>query len=166
MPSLALYTVASAATQKDLDGILADVRSTGYIAEITSNEVSPQESGLWDAVVPVRIEDLGQKSDDARIKELVKLTASGRKGECVERLDVPAGLDLADTGFVVVDEETLKGDGSLLVVQIDPSRAAEVSRLRVVPRSLIEVASNIAVSNMALSEFKDMCGAEVYDAGQ
>lgn len=144
MSALALFDITRSASQADLDAVLHDVRSTGYIAEITSNEVPPEESGLWNAVVfvplPAVVEGRssgigGSDGDgDGAISQLTTFTTK----------DLAASRgsgDWSSFGFVVVDEETLRGDGSVLVVQIDPLKSAEVARLRVARNSLIEVVS-------------------------
>lgn len=125
--SLPLYNLAGA-SKKETDSLLSTIRSTSYIAEVTSNEVPAEESGLWDAVVLVDElpSDVSKASSlDDKIKALVSQSGSGK---------------WASASFFVIDERTSK-DGSVLAVEVDGGNKKEVDRMRVAPKSVIEVVS-------------------------
>lgn len=133
-----LPSVASAGIQVDLQKVLADVRSSDYIAEASSSECSPEDSGLWDLVTPSTLSQSSLKADDdddAAVQSIVRslsadsLTADGTSKQ------------LSRSGFIVADARTFTGDGSLLVVQIDAQKHEEVCRLRTARGSLVEVVS-------------------------
>lgn len=131
MPALPLYISPSLSPQPtatEISTILQDIRSTGYIAEVTSNEVPPEESGLWNTIyhVPLPLED-GQ---DFNSQE--SLSAFTEKNA-----DSTTDVELSNGAYVLVDERTIKGDGSLLVVETDGDS------LRVARRSCIEVVSGL-----------------------
>lgn len=125
--SLPLYNLAGAPKDRT-DSLLSTIRSTSYIAEVTSNEVPAEESGLWDAVVLVDElpSDVSKASSlDEKIKALVAQSGSGK---------------WASASFFVIDERTSQ-DGSVLAVEVDGGKKKEVDRMRVAPKSVIEVVS-------------------------
>ncbi|KAK0532372.1 hypothetical protein OC842_003316 [Tilletia horrida] len=166
--SIPLYNTGGLSAA-ELDKLLADIRSTDYISEITSGEVEPEQSGLWDQVLPIppelhpsNVSDADTSSEDGREK-LAEHALS------VLPADEQTKGKYANGGIVVADERTKKGDGSVLVLQIlsKGSEKKVVDSMRCAPRSLVEVCSNLAVANMGLADYKNMCGnAEVFDAGQ
>lgn len=126
--------------QGDLDSLFSSIRSTGFIAEVTSGEMPPEESGLWDTVLPVPPSSL---PEGASTEALVDYA--------VDELD---GNKWNSNAIVVADGKTSK-DHSLLVVEVRKKKEKGqriVHSLRVAPNSLIEVCSNLAVSNMSLQE--------------
>ncbi|PWN27654.1 hypothetical protein BDZ90DRAFT_260141 [Jaminaea rosea] len=155
MSSLPLFNVAGASSS-EVEKLLAGIRSTSYIAEVTSNEVPPGESGLWDAVVPVNLpDDCSQSSSiDEQVKALVAYTTSAK---------LPDSRSWS-ASFLIIDSRTSR-DGSLLAVEVGEKK--EIDRMRVAPKSVVEVASNLAVQNMPLAEYKAMCkNAEIFDDGR
>jgi len=104
--------------------VLKDIRSTGYIKEITSGEVSPQESGLWDLVLPS-----DTHPNDTELQSLIKTTST---------LDQSKWFNNC---LVIADERTLKKeDGSLVIVQLDQAGKV-VDQMRVARGSVIEIVS-------------------------
>ncbi|KAE8210467.1 hypothetical protein CF327_g5655 [Tilletia walkeri] len=170
--SIPLYNLGGLSAS-ELDKLLSEIRSTDYIAEVSSGEVEPEQSGLWDQVLPIPTELLQSSTDIAQIKE-VEGSAGDQEKLAEHALSVLESDErtkgkYANGGLVVVDKRTKSGDGSLLVLQIlsKGSDKKVVDSMRCAPRSLIEVCSNLAVANMGLADYKNMCGnAEVFDAGQ
>ncbi|CAD6888745.1 unnamed protein product [Tilletia controversa] len=168
--SIPLYNLGGLSAS-ELDKLLSEIRSTDYIAEVSSGEVEPEQSGLWDQVLPIPAE-LHSSDEIANLR--VEKSEEDQEKLAEHALSVLESDErtkgkYANGGIVVADERTKSGDGSLLVLQI-VSKGSEkkvVDSMRCAPRSLIEVCSNLAVANMGLAEYKNMCGnAEVFDAGQ
>ncbi|KAK0570132.1 hypothetical protein OC861_000274 [Tilletia horrida] len=151
--SIPLYNLAGLSSA-ELDKLLADIRSTDYIQEVTSGEVEPQASGLWDQVLPVPTDlhpsSLKGASSAQEQEEIAKHALS------VLDSDSETKGKYVVNGIVVADERTKSGDGSLLVIELVGRGADKTVRdtMRCAPRSLIEV-------------YKSMAGnPDVFDAGQ
>ncbi|UZJ56752.1 hypothetical protein CBS101457_006072 [Exobasidium rhododendri] len=125
-------------SQAELDSLMEEIRSSSYIDEVESGEVPRTESGLWNTVLPVE-----ERPHDTSMPSLIK-AAKGK------------------AALVVADGKLGK---SVLVVQIKDG--AKVDELKVAPKDVIEVCSNLAIASMDLCEFKSMSkGAEIFDSGR
>lgn len=127
--SVPLFT--SSLTSSQVEQILNDIRSSDYIKEISSGETSPQESGLWNLVLPFQSSTTNSShpKDDFQpfISETKSLDESKWYRNCL----------------VVADERTLdKDDGSLVVIQLD-SKGEKKDSLRVARGSILEIVSTL-----------------------
>lgn len=140
--------------------LLAEMRSSDYIAEITSTEVQPEQTELYDLV---RVLEPAEQVDSVR-----------------GALRYARGLspDAWDHGAVVLaDERTARDDGSVLVVELD-TQGVEVDQLRVTPRSLLEVVrrtsrqpktdrqvANVVAHTTSLAQYRELSDyAPVFDS--
>lgn len=110
-------------SQADLDSLIEEIRSTSYIDEVESGEQPREESDLWNIIVPV--------------KETLKDTSS------LDSLIKHAGNKAA--AIVVADDKTKK---SVLVIHLVDG--AKKDELKVVPKDVIEICSNLIAGNMDL----------------
>ncbi|KAL9933082.1 hypothetical protein V8E36_007800 [Tilletia maclaganii] len=164
--SIPLYNLGGL-SDSELEKLLTEIRSTDYIAEVTSGEVEPQDSGLWDQVLPVPadLHPAGTSSCESA-DEQEKLAEHALS---VLQSDPKTKDKYANGGIAIADQRTKTGDGSVLVLEIisKGSEKKVKDSMRVAPRSLIEVCSNLAVANLGLEDYKSMIGdADVFDAGQ
>lgn len=116
-----LFILDASLAGERTEKLLAEMRSSDYIAEITSTEVQPEQTELYDLV---RVLEPAEHVDSVR-----------------GALRYARGLtpDEWDHGAVVLaDQRTARDDGSVLVVELD-TQGVEVDQLRVTPRSLLEV---------------------------
>ncbi|KDN37253.1 hypothetical protein K437DRAFT_259848 [Tilletiaria anomala UBC 951] len=178
MAPVALYNAdPSQFSSDDLEGLLSQIRSTSYIDEVTSGETSAEDSGLWEVVLVLPSELLIAGKDGFKFEadgslndtSIQKIAAYIRDEVAKTSSSVEkTGESQWSAAAVVIADQRTKKDGSLLLVEIDHLKKAGVvmDKVRVVPRSVIEIACNVEVANMSLSEFKSMShDADVFDSG-
>lgn len=128
---------------------MEEIRSSDYIREALSGEESPEESALWNLVVPASSQgdtkpSVGGGGDVAKaVDALVTWWAS--------KPTLSDDKTWAYEALVIYDDQSDK-DGSLLAVQVDPSKGKEIARLRVAKRSLLEVVQNLTTGGMGLQD--------------
>ncbi len=141
-------------TRADLDSILDEARSSGFLAEASDGE-PPEESGLWNAVVigpdglVGETEDIDTQDEQA-LERIVHQVRQRPKAEGNDALAV-----------ALADAQTKK-DRSVLVLEIqqqgdDKSKGSIRDKLRVTPKSLIEVVSIGLLSCAVVGVCSDDC---------
>ncbi|PWN51676.1 hypothetical protein IE53DRAFT_40675 [Violaceomyces palustris] len=164
--SIPLYIPSDQDPESISESILNDIRSTDFLNEITSGEESPQETGLWNLVQPVL-----SSSSSSSLTLSQFSNPSNLLHHALQNLRQETDQDGRKrwnlNGLILVDQTSLQGDGSLLVLEVDLQKGEIKDQLRCARRSVLEVISNISISNMSLDEYRNMCGgAEVFDSGQ
>lgn len=111
-------------SQVELDSLIGEIRSTSYIDEIESGEQPREGSDLWNIIVPVK----EASKDDSSFDSLIKHAGS------------------KTTAIVIANDKTQK---SVLVIQVE--NGAKKDELKVVPKDVIEICSNLMAGNLDLS---------------
>lgn len=122
---VALFVLPGA--KADADALLGEIRSSSYVAEVLSDaDADEGEPSLPKLVRPVKL------SEEERSK---------LKGveQCVQH--VSSSSEHSKRVLVVADSQTGGEESSLVIVQLDAAGAKEVDRMRIVPKSLLEVVS-------------------------
>lgn len=154
-----LFILDASLAGERTEKLLAEMRSSDYIAEITSTEVQPEQTELYDLV---RVLEPAEKLDSVR--------AAVRYARSLSH-------DEWEHDAVVLADSLTARDDSVLVVELD-SQGAEVDQLRVTPRSLLEVVrpgprhgrtdrqvANVVAHTTSLAQYRELCDyAPVFDS--
>jgi hypothetical protein len=116
-------------SQSEFDLLLEEIRSSSYIDEVESGEVPRNESDLWNAVLPAQ-----EIPGDTSLPSLIKHAGEKKR---------------------VLAVANDKSGKSVLVIQL--KNGEKVDELKVAPKDVIEVCSNLAVASMDLSEVSVAC---------
>lgn len=124
-----------------LDEILRQIRSSSFVAEALSGEEPPEDSDYMDAVLPLSEPPLPAKdvADATDFSSTVKALRTAP----APAPSVPArGPITWGTAALVLADSLTAENGILLVVQLDEAGHVQ-DRLRIVPRSVIEVVGRL-----------------------
>ncbi|WFC95348.1 hypothetical protein MBRA1_001995 [Malassezia brasiliensis] len=120
------------------------IEDSDYVHELVSGEEDSVEASITELIQPVPTE-AGLPTTVAAAETYVQQN---------DKKWSPRVL-------VVADERTAKGDGTVLVVEVKTHNT-----LRVVPGSLLELVARVDAEQTSLQQFRELCGSDVYDAGQ
>lgn len=136
--SIPLY-LCGVLSPKEGDQLLSDIRSTGYLSEISSGE-PPEESGLWNLlrIVPSDEHDAGDLKPNSEPEKvahhaLEKLSKDKKKW---------------NTAVLVLADQRTRKDGSLVVLDLEQGKSGKEAirdSMRCARRSLLEVVSFVVV---------------------